>query len=135
MKSTLFSKIMLGVLALGLTTSALAADAHKGNFQISGPVQVAGTELPAGDYVAKWEGTGPNVKVNITRNGKVLASVPAKVVDLSQKASEDAAEVNNKSNGGRELTALRFGGKKYALEISNATTQAESQTKANDSMK
>ncbi len=127
MKSTLFSKVMLAVLTLGLAASAFAA--NKGNFQISGPVQVSGTEIPAGDYVAKWDGTGPNVKVDITRNGKVLATVPAKVVDLSAKSSEDAAEVNNKSDGSRELTGLRFSGKKIALEISSQTTQAENQTK------
>lgn len=127
MRSALFSKIVLAVLTLGLATSAFAA--NKGNFQISGPVQVNGTEIPAGDYVAKWDGTGPDVKVDITRNGKVLATVPAKVVDLNSKAPEDAAEVNNKSNGSRELTGLRFSGKKIALEISNQTTQAENKTK------
>jgi len=134
MKSEFFSKMALVILALAFGTSAFAADLHKGNFQISGPVQVSGTQLPAGDYVAKWDGSGPDVKVNITRNGKVLATVPAKVVDLNQKASEDSAEVSNKA-GGRELSKLQFSGKKIALEINNESAQAENQTKAHDSMK
>lgn len=135
MKSAFFSKMTLAILALALGGSSFAADLHKGNFQVSGPVQVSGTELPAGDYVAKWEGSGPDVKVNITRNGKVLATVPAKVVDLNQKASQDAAEVSNKSGGARELSRLEFSGKKIALEMNNESAQAENQTKAHDSMK
>ncbi len=117
MKSTQFFKLLLVCFAVALATSAFAAsNVQKGNFQISGPVQVNGTELPAGEYVAKWEGTGENVKVDISRNGKVLATVPAKVVELGQKASEDAAEVVT-ANGKRELSALRFSGKKVQLQL------------------
>jgi len=61
MKSSLFSKVMFATLALALTTSAFAAstDSHKSNFEISAATQVNGTELPAGDYTARWEGSGP----------------------------------------------------------------------------
>lgn len=110
---------------MALATSAFAANgAQKGNFQISDPVQVSGTQLPAGDYVAKWEGTGDNVKVDITRNGKVLATVPAKVVELGQKASEDAAEIATGASGKRELNALRFSGKKVQLELGSPAADA-----------
>jgi hypothetical protein len=122
MKSSQFFKVLLVCFAVALATSAFAA--QKGNFQVSDPVVVNGTQLPAGDYVAKWEGTGNNVKVDITRNGTVVATAPAKVVELNQKASEDAVEISTGAGGKRELTTLRFSGKKIQLELGSSPAEA-----------
>lgn len=108
--------------ALALVSAAFAA--NKGNFQISDPVQVNGTTLPAGDYVAKWDGSGPTVQVSITRNGKTVTTVAAKLVHLDQKAPEDATEVQNLGGGRRELTTVQFSGKKYSLQLGGAATEA-----------
>ena len=122
MKSSQFSKLMMLVLALTLVASAFAGgDSHKGNFLVSGPVEVNGQQLPAGEYVAKWDGDGPDVQVNITQNGKTLATVPAKVVQLDQKASENSTEVINGSGGSGQLSSVRFGGKKYSLQMNAAS--------------
>ena len=91
-----------------------------------------GKQLPAGEYTDAWSGDGPNVNVNITRSGKVLATAAAKVVTLGQKSSQDAAEVKNSSTG-RELLALRFSGQKTQLEITGEAGQ--DQGKSGDSMK
>jgi hypothetical protein len=105
-------------LVLALASLAFAGgNTQKGNFGISTPVQVSGTELPAGDYVARWQGSGDNVKVEISRNGKVLATVPARVVELGQKAPNNAAIVANGADGSRELNGLRFAGKQVQLEF------------------
>ena len=129
MKSSLFSKIILTTLALVLTTGAFAAnDSHKDSFQISAPTQVNGKQLPAGEYTAKWEGSGPSVQVTILQGKRVMATVPAQVVALEQKASETAAEVKNGSTGSRELTALRFSGKKYSLDLGSESARAQSKT-------
>jgi 2-methylaconitate cis-trans-isomerase PrpF len=109
MKSASISKSILAVTIL-LAGTAFAGDSFKGNFQLSSPTQVSGKQLPAGDYVAKWDGSGPDVQVNIVKNGKTVATVPAKLVQLNAKANEDAAELKSGSNGNRELTSLRFSG-------------------------
>ncbi|HST79303.1 MAG TPA: hypothetical protein VLN58_12515 [Verrucomicrobiae bacterium] len=124
MKSSMSLKLMVLFLALAVGMTALAANGNKGDFQISSPVQVNGTTLPAGDYTAKWEGTGPAVQVSIVRNGKTLATVPAKLVQSEQKAADNAAEIQNGNSGQRELTALRFSGKKYSLELGSTTAQS-----------
>ncbi len=60
MKSMLFSRIIFATLVLAFTTSAFAAsDSHKSSFEISAATQVNGTTLPAGEYTAQWEGSGP----------------------------------------------------------------------------
>ena len=122
MQSTRSLKAMLLLFALALSTAAFAGE--KGNFQISEAVQVNGTTLPAGDYVAKWDGTGPTVQVSISRNGKTVTTVPAKLVQLDQKASQDATEIQNHSGGRRDLTSLQFSGKKYSLQLGGAATEA-----------
>lgn len=121
MKLSLRSKFMFLVLAL-LSTGAFAAnDVHKGGLNLGAPAQVAGKTLPAGDYVVKWEGAGPAAQVNIVRNGAVVATVPARVVKLDQKAAEDSVEVKTAGNGDRTLTSIQFGGKSYALEIGSGS--------------
>jgi hypothetical protein len=126
MKSSLFSKVMFATLALALTTSAFAAssDSHKSNFEISAAAQLNGTELPPGDYTAKWEGSGPTVQVSIMQGKKVVATVPAEVVALDRPASNTQAEIN----GNRELTALQFSGKKFSLALGTESAKAQSKS-------
>ena len=126
MKSSLFSKVMFATLALALTTSVFAAsgDSHKSNFEISAAAQLNGTELPAGEYTARWEGPGPTVQVSIMQGKKVVATVPAQVVALDRPASNTQAEIN----GDRELTSLQFSGKKFSLELGTESAKAQSKS-------
>jgi hypothetical protein len=123
MKFSGFLRLAMFCFALTVAASCFAADAHKANFQVSESVQVNGTELAPGEYVAKWAGDGPDVQLNILRHGKSVATVPAKLVQLDQKASSDASEIRNGSSG-RQLSNLQFAGKKYSLEIGAGTGTA-----------
>jgi|SRR6516162_10713062 hypothetical protein len=117
MKFSLFSKSLIPTMALALATFTYAAGtAHKGSLHISDPVQVNGKQLPPGDYTVTWEGEGPSVNLHISRDRKELASAAAKVVPLNQKVNEDTALVSN-NQGQRELTAMRFSGKQFELDI------------------
>jgi hypothetical protein len=131
MKSTLFFRIIFATLVLAFATSAFAAsDSHKSSFQISAATQVNGTTLPAGEYTAQWEGSGPTVQVNILQGKKVMATVPAQVIALDSKAPDTQAEVLNGTKGERELKALQFAGKKVSLQLgaesATAATKAAS---------
>jgi hypothetical protein len=117
------------LLALMLAGSAFAANgSHKESFQISAPTQVNGKQLPAGDYEVRWEGSGPSVTVNITQGKKVIATVPAQLVDLEKPAYDSESEVTNNANGDRELTTLRFSGKKYSLELGSESAKSQGKT-------
>jgi hypothetical protein len=117
MKIRNVSKGLLLGLTLLLATSLFAAgDSNKGSLQTLGAVTVNGTNLPAGDYSVKWEGTGSNVQLTILKGKKVVATTPAHLVDLGSPASADSAVVKS-DNGTRMLSEVRFGGKKYALQI------------------
>ena len=118
MKLSLRSKLMVLALALFPAMSAFAAnDTHKGALTLASPAQVAGKQLAAGEYTLKWNGDGPTTQVNIIRDGKVVATVPARVVKIDRKPDRDTAEVKTAENGNRTVTGIFFEGKTYALQI------------------
>src|SRR5438132_13864327 len=119
MKFATVSKSLVLGLALLLASSAFAGT--KGSLQLNNPTTVNGTNLKAGDYKLEWDGSGPNVEVSIMQGRTVLAKVPAKVVDLSAPASNNAAVVIRKDDGSRSLAGARFQGKKFALELGDAS--------------
>jgi len=117
------SKGLLLGLALLLATSAFAA--NKGSFQVSDPVTVSGKSLAAGEYNVKWEGTGPNVELNILQGKKVVATTPARLIDLNRSAGGNSAVVRKNDDGSRTLAEIRFAGKRYALALGNESAKAE----------
>jgi len=134
MKFSLASRIMMIGAALALAIPAFAGGSvHKGNIALSDPVQINGKQVPAGEYKVTWEGDGPSVNVHILRNGKEVASAPATVKQLDAKSNEDAAESKSSPGGSRELTAIRFAGKTYQLNLGSTTSQSDS--KSGDSVK
>ena len=123
MKLSTISKSLLLGMALLLATGAFAA--NKGSLQVQDPVTVSGKQLPAGDYQLKWDGKGPNVELSILKGNKVVATVPARLVDINQSASSDAAVVRKNEDGSRSLSEIRFSGKKYALAIGEEAATAD----------
>ena len=119
MKFATVSKSLVLGLALLLASSAFAGT--KANLQISNPVNVNGTTLKPGDYKVQWEGAGPNVELSILHGKEVVAKVPARVVELQAPSSTDAAVTRKNDSGPNTLAGLRFEGKKFALELGEAS--------------
>jgi len=126
MKAGNLSKgLLLGLTLLLATTLFAAGDSNKGSLQTLSAVTVNGTNLPAGDYAVKWEGSGSNVQMSILKGKKVVLTTPAHLVELGAPAAADSAVVKN-DNGNRLLSEVRFGGKKYALQIGEEPGSGES---------
>lgn len=123
MKLSKVSKGLLLGLALLLATSAFAA--NKGSLQVSDPVTVSGKSLAAGEYTVKWEGNGPNVELNILRGKNVVATIPARLIDLDRSASGNTSVVKRNDDGSKTLSEIRFAGKKYALALGNESAKAD----------
>jgi hypothetical protein len=127
------SKGLLLGLALLLATSAFAA--NQGSLAVSDPVTVSGQQLGAGVYTVKWEGTGPNVELNILRGKNVVATVPARVIDLERKPDRNSAVTSVQGDGRKSLNEIRFSGRKYALAINAESAKAESKGQSGDTNK
>jgi hypothetical protein len=111
-------KILVLGLALMLASSAFALS--KGSLQLSNAVTLNGTTLKPGEYKVQWEGSGPNVEVSILQGKNVVATTTAHVVDLQSPSSSDAAVTLKNDSGPNSLSGLRFQGKKFALELTDA---------------
>jgi len=124
MKASKISKGLLLGLALLLATSVFAI--NKGSLQVSDPVTVNGKQIGAGEYTVKWEGNGPDVELNILHGKNIVATVPARMVDLDRAASRDSAVTVVNPDGHKSLNEIRFSGKRYALAIGAESAKAES---------
>jgi len=118
MKFATVSKTLTMGVALFLATSAFAAT--KANLSLPHATNVNGTTLSPGDYKLEWDGTGPDVEVSILQGKKVIAKVPAKLVDVSTPYQNDAAVVKQNGDGSASLAEARFQGKKFKLDIGEA---------------
>ena len=128
MKLSTMCKNLLPGLALLLATSAFAANnVNKGSFEVFEPITVSGHQLVPGQYKLTWDGTGSNVELMILSHGKLVATVPAQLLDLSQTEHANATVSRTNDDGSQSLTQIDFAGKKYALAFgdeSAATTSA-----------
>ena len=59
--------------------------------------------------------------------GKLVATVPAHLIDLSRPERNNGYEVHTNDDGGQTLTGIEFGGKKYELTFGGEETMTESQ--------
>jgi hypothetical protein len=106
--------LLLG-LALLLAVSAFAS--NKGSVSLSDSVIVGNQTLKPGDYSVKWDGNGPNVQLSIMKGSKVVATAPARLVDMNQPYRRDAAVTQMNADGSKSLIGLRLAGKRFAIEI------------------
>jgi hypothetical protein len=117
------SKSLFLGLALLLATSAFAV--NKGSLSVQEPVTVNGTRLAPGEYKLQWDGTGPSVELSITQGKKVIAKVPAHMVNLENPSPADAAVVKNNGDGTKSLSEVRLSGKKFALAVGEEAAKAD----------
>ena len=115
MRFATVSKSLVMGLALLLASSAFAAT--KADLHLNNPTSINGTNLKPGDYKLVWDGSGPAVEVSIMQGKNVVAKAPAKVVDLSTPAANNATVVVKNGDGSSTLTGVRFEGKKFAIEL------------------
>ena len=129
MKASRLSALAFGV-SLLLPVGAFAGSMNKKSLHLFETVTVEGKTLSPGDYRVEWNGSGPNVQLDILQGKDTLAMVPAKVVTSTDKSEQDGYRLK-KDHGNQELVAIFFSGKDYSLQIpepgpSSASTRSSS---------
>jgi hypothetical protein len=125
MKLSTICKNLLPTLLLA--TSAFAANSvNKGSFEVFEPLTVSGHQLAPGQYKLTWDGTGSSVELMILSHGKLVATVPARLIELGQTGRENATESHKNDDGSQSLTQIDFAGKKYALAFGMEPAASES---------
>jgi hypothetical protein len=103
------------LLALAAAPAFAAKNSQSLNF--AQPVKVGSTEIPAGDSKVTWTGTGDNVQVTISENGKSV-TVPAKLV--AEKNDHKGYVINNVS-GTDQLETIQLSNVSLQLDTANAS--------------
>ncbi|MGA9511371.1 MAG: hypothetical protein WBV55_22305 [Candidatus Sulfotelmatobacter sp.] len=94
--------------ALLLSLSAFAKDNNSGKFTLSDTVQVGSTQLAPGSYKAEWNGPANDLKVDIIRNGKTVATAQGKIEDLQKPAPYSAVLTKTLQNDTKQLDEIQF---------------------------
>ncbi len=103
------------VLALMFSLSSFARSKSE-NITLSHDASIGGTNLPAGDYVVKYDVNGSSAQVKFIKSGKEVASATGQVKTLTQKPTSNQVVMNTEGNG-RSISELDFGGKDTAISF------------------
>jgi hypothetical protein len=106
------------IVAAALSLNAFAKDSHSGKFTLADTVRVGSTELAPGDYKVEWSGPADAVKVEITKNGKTVATAQGTVKDLQRPSPYDAVSTRTLANDTKAIDEIDFGNRREALVLS-----------------
>ena len=119
------SNISIGLL-LGITLLATGASAaSKGSLKLNEAVSISGMQLAKGQYEVTWEGTGPNVELNVIQSKKIVVTVPARLVELKHAGPGQGYGTRKEEDGRTSLTSIFFSGKKYEVAIGKESVAVE----------
>jgi hypothetical protein len=108
-------------IALALLSVPNMFAANRGSLHVSSPEEVAGQPLAAGDYIVRWEDSGPNAELRIMQGKRVVATAVANVMPLKNVSVSDSVVLQNYGER-RSLSLIFFSGKTVALEIREPST-------------
>jgi len=108
-------RLALLVLALTLSISAFAKPKSE-NITLYQDATVNGTNLPAGEYVVKYDVDGSNAQVKFMKGSKEVASANGQVKTLSKKSVSNQIVLNDAGNA-RSIAEIDFGGKDTAISF------------------
>ena len=113
-----FAKLVaaFAILASVLSVNSFAKDNHSGSFTLTDPVRVGSTELAPGRYKAEWSGPADAVKIEISQNGKTVATVPGQIRNLPHPALYDSVATKTE-NDTRTLDEIEFNNRTDALVL------------------
>jgi len=106
------------VLAMALSVPSFAAGKNQGSFTLSNQARIGSTDLKAGDYKAEWTPqSGDSVKVDILKNGKVVATTTGKVKNLDQASRQNAVVLRSLDNNTSTIDEIDFSNRREALVL------------------
>jgi hypothetical protein len=111
-----------------LLLSVAAFAANRASCTVAQAVTVGGHQLAAGEYQFQWDGSGPSVNLSILSKGKLVTSVPARVVEQTSAAERTTMRMRANDDGTTTINQIHFAGKKYALAFGDETAAAEAST-------
>ncbi|HEY4932686.1 MAG TPA: hypothetical protein VII23_14050 [Terriglobales bacterium] len=108
------------VLVLTLTLSAFAKPKTT-SITLYHDASLSGTNLPAGEYIVKYDVDGSNAQVKFLKGNKEVASASGQVKTLTRKPGANQLVFNN-SGDALIIGEIDFGGNDTAISFESAGT-------------
>jgi hypothetical protein len=118
----MFVRAGLLILALTLSLSAFAKPKSE-SITLFEDASLSGTNLPAGDYVVKYDVTGSNAQGKFMKGNKEVATANGQVKTLSKKAGSTQVVLNTEGSA-RTISEIDFGGKDTAISFGSGDMSA-----------
>ena len=116
--------VRFALLALALTLSVSAfAKPKSESITLYQDASINGTNLPAGEYVVKYDVDGSNAQVKFMKGGKEVATANGQVKTLTKKPDSSQVVLDNSGNS-RSISEIDFGGKDTAISFASGGTSA-----------
>jgi len=112
------------LLGASLVFASAAFAGEKATVKVYEDVKVNGKTLAPGTYELAWEGSGANVTVSVRRGNETLATIPAALETAKAAASTTGYSTKKDPDGGKEITAVFFAGKKVSLNLDQQAAAA-----------
>jgi len=108
--------MLLCMFTLLLPGIGFARAKNQGTMRLTEPARIGSTDLQPGTYKVEWNGTGPNVQVNIMRHNDTLATTTGEL-KTNPAATQDAVVLQPASDNSsvKQVSEIDFGSRKEAL--------------------
>lgn len=116
MKMSRFYVALIGAVLL-LPASVFAANTNKKSLHLYEKITVNGQQLAPGDYKVEWNGSGPDVTINIVKGRDMVATANAQMVSQTESNDQDGYALKPGKDGSQSLSQVFFTGEKYDLNI------------------
>ena len=102
-----FKKLLISLsLLLSFSMASLAAHKNEATINLSDKVQLGSTQLAPGEYKLSWIGTGSDATATLSQGKRVVATVPAKLVEQRSQYSGVGIVTDTAGGGGTRLTGV-----------------------------
>jgi hypothetical protein len=121
-----YVKYLVAVVAVCLvaSVSSFAKSKNSGPLNIAdNHVQIGSTPLAPGAYKVEWTGQPNNLRVNVLKGKKIVASTQGKIVDMAKASPDDAVVIKTLKNKTRTVAEVDFNNRKEALVITPASAK------------
>ncbi|HUA15769.1 MAG TPA: hypothetical protein VMG31_10740 [Verrucomicrobiae bacterium] len=108
------------IVALVLSVSAVAAkDTNSGSFTLDRAAEIGSIQLAPGHYKVEWSGPASNVKIDVLRHGKTIATAEGQLKDLSHRSPYDAVTLKTLANQTKAVDEIQFSNRTQALKLAD----------------
>ena len=111
--------MLLALVTLLIPASGFARNKDQGTMKLEESAKVGSTELQPGTYKVEWNGTGPNVQVNILQHKNTVATTSGELKTNDHAVSQDAVVLRPASDNSsqKQVAEIDFSKHKEALVL------------------